>query len=57
MNCRMENSRFKSNTINILSFVLFTILAMLIGVLTVYFTSSKSSMFELKVDFECLTHL
>jgi hypothetical protein len=41
---------------DVIMFVLFTSLVITVGVLTVYFTSTKPSMFNLKVDFEFQTH-
>ena len=40
---------------NVFMFVLFTSLVITVGVLTVYFTSPKPSMFNFKVDFEFQT--
>jgi hypothetical protein len=42
---------------NIFAVALFTIVAITVGVLTVYFTSSTPSMFESKVDFNFPTYL
>jgi hypothetical protein len=35
----------------------FTLLAMTVGILTVYFTSPKPSMFQFDIDFELKTYL